>query len=93
VRKVAEYDEQNCNLCKQPTNLKHEEDLGFWTPVIPGLGDINWGHFYAVMKEIDYQGDLSIEHEDRRFAGTNDLVKKGLQFSYNHLQPIITEFK
>ncbi|MCI1985785.1 MAG: sugar phosphate isomerase/epimerase [Lactobacillus sp.] len=74
-------------------NRQHEEDLGFWTPVIPGLGDINWDQFYQVMKAVDYQGDFSIEHEDRRFAGINDLVKKGLEFSYAHLQPIITEFK
>lgn len=74
-------------------NRQHEEDLGFWTPVIPGLGDINWGEFYAVMQEIDYQGDFSIEHEDRRFAGTNELVEKGLEFSFDHLNPIIHEFK
>lgn len=69
------------------------EDLGFWTPVIPGLGDINWSDFYDVMKEIGYDGCFSIEHEDRRFAGNDELVKKGLEYSYNHLHPIITDFK
>ncbi|KGO32224.1 sugar phosphate isomerase/epimerase family protein [Oenococcus alcoholitolerans] len=71
----------------------HGEDSGFWTPVIPGLGDINWDQFYKVMKEIDFKGDFSIEHEDRRFAGNDTLVKKGLEFSFNYLNPIIHEFK
>ncbi|QBO35956.1 sugar phosphate isomerase/epimerase [Periweissella cryptocerci] len=74
-------------------NREHEEDLGFWTPVIPGLGDINWSTFYQVMKEIDYKGDFSIEHEDRRFSETNELVKQGLEYSFNYLNPIITDFK
>jgi sugar phosphate isomerase/epimerase len=73
-------------------NREHEEDLGFWTPVIPGLGDINWDRFVAVVKETNYKGVISIEHEDRRFADTNDKVKKGLEFSFNVLNPIINEF-
>lgn len=74
-------------------NRAHEEDLGFWTPVIPGLGDINWSQFYNVMQEINYKGDFSIEHEDRRFADNNEEVKVGLEYAYNHLNPIIHEFK
>ncbi|MDR9868224.1 sugar phosphate isomerase/epimerase family protein [Lactococcus cremoris] len=73
-------------------NREHEEDLGFWTPVIPGLGDINWDQFVKVVKETGYQGVISIEHEDKRFAETNDKVKQGLEFSYNVLNPIINEF-
>lgn len=72
---------------------KDQEDLGFWTPVIPGLGDINWSKFYDVLTEIGYDKYFSIEHEDRRFAGSNALVKKGLEYSYNHLKPILTEFE
>ncbi|KRM97438.1 xylose isomerase [Liquorilactobacillus aquaticus DSM 21051] len=74
-------------------NRQHAEDLGFWTPVIPGLGDINWSEFYKVMQEINYEGDFSIEHEDRRFSKSNELVKKGLEFSFNYLTPIINDFK
>ena len=74
-------------------NRAHEEDLGFWTPVIPGLGDINWSQFYNVMKEIGFDSWFSIEHEDRRFAVNNTEVKKGLEYAYNHLNPIIHEFK
>lgn len=74
-------------------NREHEEDLGFWTPVIPGLGDINWSTFYESMKDINYDGVLSIEHEDKRFFETNELVQKGLEYSFNVLNPIISEFK
>ncbi|WP_179393973.1 sugar phosphate isomerase/epimerase family protein [Lacticaseibacillus absianus] len=71
----------------------HEEDLGFWTPVIPGLGDINWSQFYGVMQEIGFAGVLSIEHEDRRFAADNQAVATGLEYAYHHLAPIITGFQ
>jgi Sugar phosphate isomerases/epimerases len=74
-------------------NREQPEDLGFWTPVIPGLGDINWAQFYDVMKEIGYNDCLSIEHEDRRFAANNAEVEKGLEFSFNYLNPIIHDFK
>lgn len=74
-------------------NREHAEDLGFWTPVIPGLGDINWSQFYNVMKEIGFDGCFSIEHEDRRFADSNSDVEKGLKYSFNYLNPIIHEFK
>ena len=72
---------------------ENPEDLGFWTPVIPGLGDIDWSKFYDIMKKINYNGCFSIELEDRNFSSNNHLVKKGLEYSYNHLKPIITEFK
>ena len=69
---------------------KNSEDLGYWTPVIPGLGDINWMTFYDAMQGIGYDGAFSIEHEDRHFSGTNELVMKGLEFSYQYLH-FITE--
>lgn len=74
-------------------NREHEEDLGFWTPVIPGLGDINWNEFYNVLKEIGFNTWFGIEHEDRRFAANNDEIKTGLEYAFNHLNPIIHEFK
>lgn len=74
-------------------NREQPEDLGFWTPVIPGLGDINWSEFYEVMQEIGFDDCFSIEHEDRRFAANNAEVEKGLEFSFNHLNPIIHQFK
>lgn len=83
----------NYGIYGKKLNRNHDEDLGFWTPVIPGLGDINWSQFYEVMKETGYTGDFSIEHEDRRFSETNQLVKKGLEFSFNYLNPIIHNFK
>ena len=73
-------------------NREQPEDLGFWTPVIPGLGDINWSEFYNVMKEIGFDDCFSIEHEDRRFAANNAEVEKGLEYSFNHLSPIINDF-
>lgn len=71
----------------------HPEDLGWFIPKIPGLGDISWPEFIGKLREIGYNGYVSIEHEDRSFAGQNELVMKGLNYSFNHLSPIIKNFK
>ncbi|WP_099221693.1 sugar phosphate isomerase/epimerase family protein [Listeria costaricensis] len=72
---------------------EHPEDLGWFTPKIPGLGDISWPIFIERLRQIGYDGYLSIEHEDRMFEGTNDKVIRGLDFSYHHLYPLVKNFQ
>jgi sugar phosphate isomerase/epimerase len=38
---------------------------GWWRYVIPGLGAIHWGRYINALRDIQYEGVLSIEHEDR----------------------------
>ena len=35
---------------------------------IPGIGRIHWPEYIARLREIGYDGVLSIEHEDRTFS-------------------------
>lgn len=74
-------------------NRKNPEDLGWFIPKIPGLGDISWPTFIKKLQDIRYDGYISIEHEDKMFEGSDELVIKGLNYSYNHLYPIIKNFE
>ncbi len=40
-------------------------ERGWWRYVIPGLGEIHWGQYVNALRDVGYQGVLSIEHEDR----------------------------
>jgi len=41
---------------------------GWWRYVIPGYGDIKWGEYISLLRDVGYKGVLSIEHEDRTFG-------------------------
>lgn len=67
---------------------------GWWTYVIPGLGEIKWPEFIAGLHNIGFTGGVCIEHEDNRFAawGENRDMNKfeqGLRIGYATLKPLI----
>ena len=51
--------------------------IGWQVPRLPGLGEVRWDRFLAALYAVGYDHVLSIEHEDRRFEGDEDLVKRG----------------
>ncbi|RMD80195.1 MAG: sugar phosphate isomerase/epimerase [Lentisphaerae bacterium] len=42
-------------------------ERGWWRYVIPGFGDLAWGRIIGALREVKFDGVLSIEHEDRAF--------------------------
>jgi len=44
--------------------------LKWHTPKLPGLGDVNWGRFFAALTDVGYKGAVCIEAEDRAYEGT-----------------------
>ena len=63
--------------------------MGWQIPKLPGLGEIHWDRFISALYGIGYDGAVSVEHEDRRFEGDVDLVKKGFVLAHNTLRPLI----
>ena len=51
--------------------------IGWQVPRLPGLGDVEWDRLFAALYRAGYDGDVIIEHEDRGFEKTDDLVKRG----------------
>ena len=53
--------------------------IGWQVPRLPGLGEVDWPAFIAALHATGYDGVVSIEHEDRSFEGSEELVRDGLQ--------------
>ncbi len=63
--------------------------MGWQIPRLPGLGEVNWGRFISQLYRFGYDYVLSIEHEDRKFEGTEELVKRGFLISRDILKPYL----
>jgi sugar phosphate isomerase/epimerase len=63
--------------------------IGWQSPRLPGLGDIEWGTVFSALYRVGYDGPISIEHEDRDFEGTDELVKRGLLLARDILRPYV----
>jgi sugar phosphate isomerase/epimerase len=63
--------------------------VGWQIPRLPGLGEVRWDRFLSALWAIGYDGVVSVEHEDRRFEGDLDLVKRGFVLAANNLRPLI----
>jgi sugar phosphate isomerase/epimerase len=63
--------------------------IGWQVPRLPGLGEVNWARFIAALYAVGYDSYVSIEHEDRRFEGDEELVKRGFLIARNTLRPHI----
>jgi sugar phosphate isomerase/epimerase len=63
--------------------------IGWQVPRIPGLGDVDWAGFFAALYAVGYEGTVSVEHEDRRFEGSEELIKRGFSIARNTLARFI----
>ncbi len=63
--------------------------MGWQIPRLPGLGEVNWGRFLSTLYRFGYDYVVSIEHEDRKFEGTEELVKRGFLISRDVLKPYL----
>jgi sugar phosphate isomerase/epimerase len=58
-------------------------------PRLPGLGEVRWPDFMAALYANGYDYVVSVEHEDRTFEGTEELVKRGFYLTHDVLRPLI----
>jgi sugar phosphate isomerase/epimerase len=65
------------------------QGMGWQIPRLPGLGDIDWGKFISALYRVGYDYVISIEHEDRAFEKTEDLIERGFLLSRDVLRPYI----
>ena len=63
--------------------------MGWQIPRLPGLGDVNWAQFISALYGAGYDYAISIEHEDRAFEKTEELIKRGFLISRDALRPYI----
>ena len=58
----------------------------YHTPKLPGLGDIDWGHFFSALSDSGYDGAVCIEVEDRAYEGSLQRRQDGLEQSARYLR-------
>jgi sugar phosphate isomerase/epimerase len=63
--------------------------IGWQVPRLPGLGEVDWRVFFSSLYRAGYDGDIIIEHEDRGFEGTLELVQRGFLIARDTLRPWI----
>jgi sugar phosphate isomerase/epimerase len=61
--------------------------IGWQIPRLPGLGEAPWDSIFAALYRAGFAGDCIIEHEDRDFEGTDELIKRGFLLARNVLRP------
>lgn len=65
------------------------QGMGWQIPRLPGLGDMQWNKFFAALTRVGYDYVVSIEHEDRAFEKTEELVKRGFLLARDVLRPFV----
>ena len=63
--------------------------IGWQVPRLPGLGEAPWGRIFAALWKVGYAGDCIIEHEDRKFEATDELIKRGFLIARDVLRPFV----
>jgi len=63
--------------------------MGWQVPRLPGLGQVDWGRFIGQLYRVGYDGVVSVEHEDRAFEGTQELVERGFLIARDVLRPFL----
>ncbi len=65
------------------------QGMGWQVPRLPGLGEVEWAPLFAALWRAGFDGDVIIEHEDRDFEKTDDLIKRGFLLARDVLRPYI----
>ncbi len=63
--------------------------MGWQIPRMPGLGEVDWAAFFSGLYQAGYDGPVIIEHEDRRFEGSDDKIKRGFLIARDVLKPYV----
>ncbi len=63
--------------------------MGWQVPRLPGLGEVRWDRFIAALYRAGYDGVVSVEHEDRAFEGSEELVERGFLIARDTLRPLL----
>jgi sugar phosphate isomerase/epimerase len=65
--------------------------LQWHTPKLPGLGEVDWGAFFATLNETGYDGPVCVEVEDRAYEATLDTRKAAVRQSHSYLRQFLAE--
>jgi sugar phosphate isomerase/epimerase len=97
VRCIRDFAKRIFHVHAKDTRIDHDQlyergimGLGWHTPKIPGLGDVNWGAFFSALSDTGYGGPVCIEVEDRAFEGSREDRQRSLRQSKRYLEQFVT---
>ena len=76
--KIFEEKRSYYSIFGKQLDRENEWDYGWWQHKIPGKGSVDWQKIYQTLREIGYDGYVSIEHEDLNYSENDDAIKLGL---------------
>jgi sugar phosphate isomerase/epimerase len=62
---------------------------GWHVAKLPGLGEVKWGEMFAALTDVNYQGPVCIEVEDRAYEETLEDRKRALRQSKRFLDQFV----
>jgi sugar phosphate isomerase/epimerase len=98
VRVVQDFHDRIFHVHAKDLQIDHEGlyqngvlslGMGWQVPRLPGLGDVRWDRFISALYRAGYDDVISIEHEDRAFEKTEELVKRGFLIARDAIRPYI----
>jgi len=96
VRCIREFGDRIVHVHAKDTRIDCDKlyehgilGLGWHTPKIPGLGDVNWSAFFSALSDGKYRGPVCIEVEDRAFEGSIEDRKRSLRQSKRYLEQFV----
>jgi sugar phosphate isomerase/epimerase len=98
LRVVRDYAERILHVHAKDMEIDREglyrhgtasQGIGWQVPRLPGLGEVRWDRFLATLYRVGYDGAISVEHEDRAFEGTDELVQRGFLIARDVLRPYL----
>ena len=96
VRAIREFSKHFVHVHAKDTRIDADRiydvgsaGLGWHTPKLPGLGDVDWGQFFSALSDTGYAGAVCVEVEDRAYEGSLADRKRSLRQSRKYLEQFI----
>jgi sugar phosphate isomerase/epimerase len=98
VRPVREFAQKIVHVHAKDVRVDRDRlnDVGilahpneYHTPKLPGLGDVDWGAFFAALTDVGYTGPVCVEVEDRAYEGSLERRVASLRQSATFLRNYI----
>jgi len=93
VRAIREFSKHFVHVHAKDTRIDVDRlydvgslSLGWHTPKLPGLGDVDWGQFFSALSDTGYSGAVCVEVEDRAYEGSLAARKRSLRQSRRFLE-------
>lgn len=89
AKKVVHFHAKDTRIDREQLNEVGIMGLGWHTPKIPGLGDVDWGELFSALTDTGYNGPVCIEVEDRAYESSLEDRKRSLRQSKRFLEQYV----